>query len=145
MGGIRPTCRSHTRVGKMMFTRITLGLVLAILAAAQTDRANAQSVADFYRGKTVTMLIGYTSGGGYDLYARVLSRHMGRHIPGNPTMVPQNMPGAGSLRVAGFLYSAAPKDGTTLGMFGRGIAMEPLIGSGGAAFDPRKFTSLGSG
>jgi tripartite-type tricarboxylate transporter receptor subunit TctC len=128
-----------------MLTRIALGLALAALAAAPAERARAQPVADFYRGKTVTMLIGYTSGGGYDLYARVLSRHMGRHIPGNPTMVPQNMPGAGSLRVAGFLYTAAPKDGTTFGMFGRGIAMEPLIGSGGAAFDPRRFTWLGSG
>jgi tripartite-type tricarboxylate transporter receptor subunit TctC len=70
---------------------------------------------------------------------------MGRHIPGNPVVVPQNMPGAGSLRVAGFLYSAAPKDGTTIGMFGRGVAMEPLIGSTAAAFDARKFTWLGSG
>jgi tripartite-type tricarboxylate transporter receptor subunit TctC len=133
------------RVGEMMFARITLGLLLAAFAAVPVDHARAQSVADFYRGKTVTMLIGYTSGGGYDLYARVLSRHMGRHIPGNPTMVPQNMPGAGSLRVAGFLYTAAPKDGTTLGMFGRGVAMEPLIGSTAAGFDSRKFTWLGSG
>src|SRR2546422_10369723 len=107
-------------------------VVLASLVLGATQSGSAQAQTDFFRGKTVTMLIGYTSGGGYDLYARVLSRHMGRHIPGNPAMVPQNMPGAGSLRVAGFLYSAAPKDGTTLGMFGRGIAMEPLIGSAGA-------------
>jgi tripartite-type tricarboxylate transporter receptor subunit TctC len=70
---------------------------------------------------------------------------MPRHIPGNPQMVPQNMPGAGSLRVAGFLYTAAPKDGTTMGMFGRGIAVEPLIGSGSANFDSRRFTWIGSG
>ena len=129
----------------MRFVRTALGLAMAIAASAGAGGARAQPVADFFRGKTVTMLIGYTSGGGYDLYSRVLSRHMGRHIPGNPTIVPQNMPGAGSLRVAGFLYTAAPKDGTTLGMFGRGIAMEPLIGSAGAAFDARKFTWLGSG
>jgi tripartite-type tricarboxylate transporter receptor subunit TctC len=128
-----------------MFARIALGLVLAAVTAMPVERARAQSIAEFYRGKTITMLIGYTSGGGYDLYARVLSRHMGRHIPGNPAMVPQNMPGAGSLRVAGFLYSAAPKDGTTIGMFGRGVAMEPLIGSTAAAFDARRFTWLGSG
>ena len=115
------------------------------LAALPTTLAHAQSVADFFRGKTITLLIGYTSGGGYDLYARVLSRHMGRHIPGNPAMVPQNMPGAGSLRVAGFLYTAAPKDGTTIGMFGRGVAIEPLIGTSGSTFDARRFIWLGSG
>src|SRR5438046_3431902 len=132
----------------MTFTRTAFASLLILAGVAllsPVSPAAAQSVADFYRGRTMTMLIGYTSGGGYDLYARVLSRHMGRYIPGNPTIVPQNMPGAGSLRVAGFLYTAAPKDGTTLGMFGRGIAMEPLIGSAGAAFDARKFTWLGSG
>jgi len=128
-----------------MRARIELGCAIALLAA-QVESARAQSVAEFYRGKTITMLIGYTSGGGYDLYARVLSRHMGKHIPGNPSMTPQNMPGAGSLRVANFLYNAAPKDGITLGMFGRGVAVEPLIGSsGGSQFDARKFTWLGSG
>jgi tripartite-type tricarboxylate transporter receptor subunit TctC len=114
----------------------------ALLAAAQ---ATAQPATDFFRGKTVTMLIGYTSGGGYDIYARVLSKHLGRHIPGHPTVVPQNMPGAGSLRVANFLFNAAPKDGTTLGMIGRGLAVEPLIGASVAQFDGRKFTWLGSG
>jgi tripartite-type tricarboxylate transporter receptor subunit TctC len=130
----------------MMLPRFILALVaIGTLAIAAPERAQAQSVADFYRGKTITLLIGYTSGGGYDLYARVLSRHMGRYIPGNPTVLPQNMPGAGSLRVAGFLYSAAPKDGTTIGMFGRGVAIEPLIGATGAQFDSRRFTWLGSG
>src|SRR5712672_596882 len=115
-------------------------LALTIAVAMTGGAARAQPVADFYRGKTVTMLIGYTSGGGYDIYARVLSKHMGRHIPGNPLVVPQNMPGAGSLRVANFLYNAATKDGTTLGMIGRGLAVEPLIGASAAQFDGRKFT-----
>src|SRR5262249_5246844 len=97
--------------GDLMFARIAFGLLPVALAALLASPAPAQPVADFYRGKTITLLIGYTSGGGYDLYARVLARHMGRHIPGNPSIVPQNMPGAGSLRVAGFLYTAAPKDG----------------------------------
>jgi tripartite-type tricarboxylate transporter receptor subunit TctC len=123
-----------------MLTRIAVAVVTLAIPVAP-----APAQPDFFRGKTIAMLIGYTSGGGYDLYARVLSRHMGRHIPGSPAIVPQNMPGAGSLRVAGFLYSAAPKDGTTIGMFGRGVAMEPLIGSTAAAFDARKFTWLGSG
>src|SRR5437870_10894377 len=95
----------------MRFVRTALGLAMAIAASAEAGGARAQPVADFFRGKTVTMLIGYTSGGGYDIYARVLSRHLGRHIPGGPSIVPQNMPGAGSLRVANFLYNAAPKDG----------------------------------
>jgi tripartite-type tricarboxylate transporter receptor subunit TctC len=118
---------------------------LSLLALAPAERALAQPGADFYRGKTISMLIGYTSGGGYDLYARVLSRHMGKHIPGNPQIVPQNMTGAGSLRLANFLYNVAPKDGTTIGMFGRGLAAEPLIGGSATQFDARKFTWLGSG
>ena len=115
----------------------------ALLAGACS--ALAQSPADFFRGKTLTMLIGYTSGGGYDLYARVLSKHMGRHIPGSPSIVPQNMPGAGSLRVANVLYNTASKDGLTIGMIGRGMAMEPLIGASQPQYDARKFTWLGSG
>ncbi|MCC6890657.1 MAG: hypothetical protein IT536_19205 [Hyphomicrobiales bacterium] len=106
--------------------------------------AVAQSVADFYRGKTIQLLIGYTAGGGYDLNARVLARHMGRHIPGNPAIVPQNMAGAGSLRLANFLYNVAPKDGTTIGMVGRGMAMEPLIGASATQYDARRYTWIGS-
>jgi tripartite-type tricarboxylate transporter receptor subunit TctC len=124
-------------------------LLLLLLAALATlvsvPDVRAQPAAEFYRGKTITMLIGYSSGGGYDLYARVLSKHMGRHIPGNPSIVPQNMPGAGSLRVANFLYNAAAKDGLTIGMIGRGMAMEPLIGASQPQYDARKFTWLGSG
>jgi tripartite-type tricarboxylate transporter receptor subunit TctC len=74
--------------------------------------AQAQDVADFYRGRTIDLYIGYSVGGGYDLYARLLARHLGKHIPGNPTVLPQNMPGAGSLRLTNWLYSAAPKDGS---------------------------------
>jgi tripartite-type tricarboxylate transporter receptor subunit TctC len=129
----------------VMLMRCIPALLAVALGAAQTDTAHAQPVADFYRGKTITMQIGYTSGGGYDLYARVLAKHMGRHIPGNPTVVPQNMPGAGSLRLANFLYIAAPKDGTVLGMIGRGMPMEPLIGASQAQYDARRFTWLGSG
>jgi hypothetical protein len=119
--------------------------VLASLLVGAAQSGSAQAQADFFRGKTITMLIGYTSGGGYDLYARVLSKHMGRHIPGNPSIVPQNMPGAGSLRVANVLYNTASKDGLTIGMIGRGMAMEPLIGASQPQYDARKFTWLGSG
>jgi tripartite-type tricarboxylate transporter receptor subunit TctC len=108
--------------------------------------ANAQGVADFYRGKTVTLTVGYSAGGGYDTYARILARHMGKHIPGSPAIVVQNLPGAGSLKAANLIYNVAPKDGTAFGMFGRGIALEPLIGSSNSAqFDAIKFLWLGSG
>lgn len=108
--------------------------------------AKAQSIVDFYRGKTLTLTVGYSVGGGYDTYARILARHMGKHIPGNPAIVVQNLPGAGSLKAANVLYNIAPKDGTAFGMFGRGIALEPLIGSSNAAqFDATKFLWLGSG
>ena len=115
-------------------------LVAAILTFPVTARA--QTVADFYRGKQVQVLIGYSAGAGYDLYARVLARHMGKHIQGNPTLLPQNMPGAGSLKLANYLYSQAPKDGSVVGMVSRGMATEPLFGD--AKFDPIKFTWLGS-
>ena len=104
--------------------------------------AHGQSVADFYRGRQMQMLIGYSAGAGYDLYARVLARHMGRHIPGGPTLVPQNMPGAGSLKLANFLYSQAAKDGSVVGMVSRGMATEPMFGD--AKFDPIKFSWIGS-
>ncbi len=119
---------------------------LAIVLLLTQSPLAAQGVADFYRGKTVTLTVGYSAGGGYDTYARILARHMGRHIPGNPAIVVQNAPGAGSLKAANYLYNVAPKDGTAFGMFGRGIALEPLIGSSNAAqFDATKFLWLGSG
>jgi tripartite-type tricarboxylate transporter receptor subunit TctC len=106
--------------------------------------ALAQSVADFYRGKTVELYVGYSAGGAYDLYARVLARHMGRHIPGNPTVVPKNMEGAGSLRLANWLYNVAPKDGAAFGTIGRGTSFDPLLGNKTAQFDATKYTWIGS-
>jgi tripartite-type tricarboxylate transporter receptor subunit TctC len=118
--------------------------LLAGLLVPQPVRAQTP-VAEFYRGKTVTLIVGYSAGGGYDTYARVLARHIGKHIPGNPAVVVQNMPGAGSLRAANYLYNVASKDGLTIGMFGRGLAMEPLIGASATQFDATKFHWLGSG
>jgi tripartite-type tricarboxylate transporter receptor subunit TctC len=115
-------------------------LVAATLLVSSTTQAAA--AADFYQGKTLIVVIGYSVGGGYDLYARVLARHLGKHIPGNPTIVPQNMVGAGSLRAANYIYGVAPKDGTVIGTFSRSLAIAPLISS--ASFDARKFTWLGS-
>ncbi|HZO47158.1 MAG TPA: hypothetical protein VFB68_14785 [Xanthobacteraceae bacterium] len=115
-------------------------LACTLVAAAPT---HAQSVEEFYKGKSITLAIGFTPGGGYDLYARHLARHMSKHIPGRPTIVPQNMAGAGSLRAANFIYSAAPKDGTAFGTFARTTGLNPLLESG-ATFDGTKFTWLGS-
>jgi tripartite-type tricarboxylate transporter receptor subunit TctC len=120
-------------------------LTLSIAALAMPVGAQAQSVADFYKGKTITVLVGYTAGGGYDIYARALARHMGRHLPGHPNLIVQNLSGAGSLNAANNIYNVAAKDGTVFGTFGRGLAMEPLIGASKPGYDSTKFTWLGSG
>jgi tripartite-type tricarboxylate transporter receptor subunit TctC len=117
----------------------------ALAAVLVTASAAAQSPADFYKGRTVDLYVGYSVGGGYDLYTRVLARHIGQHIPGNPTVVVKNMEGAGSLRLANWLYRIAPKDGSVFGMIGRGTGFDPLLGQQGAQFDGTKFTWIGSG
>lgn len=106
--------------------------------------AQDKGAAEFYKGRNVSVLIGFGPGGGYDLSARTLARYMGKHIPGEPNLVPRNMPGAGSLQVANYLYTVAPKDGSEFGTFARTIPLEPLIGQGTVNFDPRQFTWLGS-
>jgi len=122
--------------------RMTL-LAAAALATIFVQTARSQSVEEFYKGKTVNLVIGFSAGGGYDLYARHLARHIGKHIPGQPTILPQNMPGAGSLKAANFIYTAAPKDGSTFGTFARSTGINPLLESG-ATFDGTKFSWLGS-
>lgn len=119
------------------------GAALAVFFIGVT--ASAQTPAEFYRGKSINLVIGYSAGGGYDAYARILAMYLGKHIPGNPTIVPQNMVGAGSLRAALYIDSIAPKDGTVIGTFGRNIAIDPLLDTTGAAkFDGRKLTWIGS-
>jgi tripartite-type tricarboxylate transporter receptor subunit TctC len=90
------------------------------------------------------MVIGFGAGGGYDLWGRTVGRHIGRHLPGNPTVVPQNMPGAGSYVAASYIYNVAPKDGTVLGIIARDAALGPLSGATGARFDPLKLSWLGT-
>jgi tripartite-type tricarboxylate transporter receptor subunit TctC len=106
--------------------------------------AQAAGVEDFYKGKTVSLIIGYSAGGGYDLYGRLVARYISKYIPGRPTIVPQNLTGAGSLRAASFLYAAAPKDGTVFGTFGRTIATAPLLAPTSAPLDATRLTWLGS-
>ena len=121
------------------------GFIAALFLVTALPSAHAaDAVESFYAGKNVTLIIGYSAGGGYDTYARVLARHMGDRIPGKPTIVPQNMTGAGSLRAVNYLYGVAAKDGTVMATFARGMAMEPLLNPTGTQFDAQKLTWIGS-
>jgi tripartite-type tricarboxylate transporter receptor subunit TctC len=117
---------------------------LAAALIAWGSAGQAQSPADFYKTKPVELYIGYSVGGAYDLYARLLSRHMSKHIPGNPNVVPKNMEGAGSLRLANWLYNVAPKDGSAMAIIGRGTGFDPILGNAKAQFDGPKYTWIGS-
>ena len=127
-----------------MSIRILKFALAGVAALAVTSTARADSVADFYKGKTVELQIGYSVGGGYDTYARLVARHIGKHIPGNPTIVPQNMPGAGSLKLANWLYKAAPQDGTVFATIARAAPFDPLFGNEKAKFKADKFNYIGS-
>jgi tripartite-type tricarboxylate transporter receptor subunit TctC len=127
------------------FWNLTAAVAAASIIGTVVTPAWSQTPAEFYKGKNVNIVIGYSVGGGYDAYARLLAVHLGRHIPGNPSVVPQNMVGAGSLRSAQYLDAVAPKDGTVIATFGRNIPIDPLMDtSGGPKFDGRKFNWIGS-
>ena len=127
----------------MTFRMNALGAAaLALSVTAGPNAALAQ--AEFFKDKTVNIYVGYSTGGGYDVYARMLSRFYGRHIPGSPTVIVTNMPGAGSLRAANYIYNVAPKDGTAMGTVARGAAFDPLFGLPGTQFDATKYNWIGS-
>jgi tripartite-type tricarboxylate transporter receptor subunit TctC len=131
---------NFTEADLMMATsRITVA-VASIAALTASAAAQAPSLA----GKSVQMIIGSGSGGGYDLWGRVVARHIGKHLPGNPTVVPQNMPGGGSITAANYIYNVAPKDGTAMGIIASAAVLGPITGAPGARFDPTKMTWLGS-
>src|ERR1700722_1578859 len=118
---------------------------MVLCAALALSPVRSDAADDFYAGKTVDMLIGLSAGGGYDIYGRTLARYLSRHIPGSPQIVPQNMPGAGSLKLVNYLYNVAPKDGTAIGIFAPGVVAQPLLGHAqGTQFDATKFGWLGS-
>src|SRR3954449_3390944 len=119
---------------------VTVGALM--LAGAAT--ADAQPVADFYRGKTVNVLIGVGVGGEYDLQARLVARHLGKHIPGNPLVVPQNMTGAGGIKMANYLFEHATRDGTNIGMLGNNFPATQAVGAQGVQYDSVKFNWLGT-
>ena len=116
--------------------------VVALLAVVTP--AAADDVADFYKGKTVTIVVAHEPGTGFDVYARVLQRHLRRHIPGSPGVVVQNMPGVGGIAAANWLYSSAPRDGTVLSSFVYTVPFEPLMANSAARFDPTKFNWIGN-
>ena len=123
---------------KQAATALVLGLALAGSAQAQTPDPS------FFAGKNITVLIGYAAGGTYDATARLVSRHMGKHIPGNPNMLPQNLPGSGGIKTILNLYSVAPRDGATLGMLSRSYPIEPVFNPQTAKYDPKRFIPIGS-
>jgi tripartite-type tricarboxylate transporter receptor subunit TctC len=127
----------------MMLPRPPIAVALAALLTGLTA-ANADPVADFYRGKTVNVLVGVGAGGEYDLQMRLVARHIGKHIPGNPTVVPQNMTGAGGLRMANYLANVAAQDGTYIGMIANSFPGLQVVGLPGRQFDAGKFQWLGT-
>ena len=106
--------------------------------------AASQSVEEFYKGRSINYIIGGGAGGGYDVYFRALARHMGRHIPGNPTFIPRNQPAAGGLAAASAIFTTADRDGATIGAFPNNVTMDPLFGNPGARYDPLKLNWIGS-
>jgi tripartite-type tricarboxylate transporter receptor subunit TctC len=121
--------------------RLTAVTTLSSLALALSAPCSAQ---DFYAGKSIQLVIGFDAGGGYDLYARTVARYWARHIPGNPTFVPQNMPGAGTRIAANWLYNVAPKDGTAVGTVVQSTAVDQALGEPGIRFDAASFNWLGN-
>ncbi len=119
-------------------------LFFAAVALTIPAVALAQTPAEFYRGKTIELDIGTSVGGGYDVHARLLARHMSKYMPGNPTIVPKNVEGASGLRLANLLYNTAPRDGTAFGITLRNVSFEPMFGNKSAQFDPTRFTWIGS-
>jgi len=117
-------------------------LIVALLAAA--GLSGAASAQDFYRGRTINLIVGNATGGGYDAYARLLARHMPKYIPGEPLFVVRNMPGAGGMAMSNHLYSQAPRDGLTIGMMSRANPIEPVLGNPAAKFKSEEFTWIGT-
>jgi len=127
-------------MGKLTVGGVALGIAAVILLSSAPTRA--QSVADFYRGKTLRMLIGYGPGGGYDIYGRLVAEFLPRHLPGSPTIVAQNMPGAGSFVAAKYLYDVAPKDGTVFGSLAQTLALDSMTNTN-AKVDVGKMPYIG--
>jgi len=118
-------------------------LASCLMTVASGDWKTVHAQSNFYEGKTIRLIVGFTAGGGYDAYTRTIGRHMGKHIPGNPVMIVENMPGAGSMISANYVYKAAKPDGLTIGHFIGGLFLKQLLGKPGIEFDAAKFQYVG--
>lgn len=127
----------------LLWMSLIIGLTARLVYAGEAGYDEG-AIANFYRGKIVTILVGHSAGGGFDTYARVISRHMGKHIPGNPNILVNNMPGAGTLISANYTYNQAPKDGTVINSFDGGIVPMQIYGSRSVQFDLAKFNYIGA-
>ena len=129
----------------MTLSRATTALSFAAVLSAMTmASAQAELPADYYKGKQISLIVGYDPGGGYDVYARVLARHYDRFLPGQPSIVIRNMPGAASRQAANHLYTVAAKDGTAIATIARGLPTDELLGAPGIRFESQKFVWIGS-
>src|SRR5947208_2720381 len=126
------------KIGTAILSFACVGLLLGLQAAS------AQAPEDFYKGKQISLLIGGGAGGGYDVYYRAFARHVGKHIPGHPSIIPKNVPAASGLVAAATIYNIADKDGLTLGAFPNNVPMDPLFGNQAARYDAQKFNWIGS-
>jgi len=131
--------RPHGKQTAKRLSRLYLAAVALLLWAAWSENGSALDAA---ANHSISVIVGFSPGGAYDLYARVLAKYMGKYLPGKPALVVENMPGAGGLKAANYLYQVAPKDGSTFGTFARGVVIGPLFGQG--AFDATKFSWIGS-
>src|SRR5262249_12436339 len=136
-------CDGRVSVRRSMMYRLVALLAMLVLAAGPPGTARAQDVASFYKGKQLRFIVGSAVGGGYDLFARIVARHIGDYIPGNPSVIVQNQPAAGGVVMTNQLYSQGPKDGTVIGIPINGIPTAPLLQSG-TQFDATKLIWLGS-
>jgi tripartite-type tricarboxylate transporter receptor subunit TctC len=123
--------------------KTTILSLLAALGVVGAPCAQAQAPEPFLKGRTVSIYIGFGGGGSYDFYGHLIARHMGKHLPGAPTVVAQSMPGAGSFKLANFIYSLAPKDGTAIGIVSQAIALEEMLGSQGVQYKSAEFNWVG--
>jgi hypothetical protein len=145
---VRPG-KLRIRRGREMMAKGVISICASLLlGAALVGRAPspalAKSAEQFYHGKTINLIVGYAAGAGYDFFGRLTARHLGRHIPGQPAVVVQNMPGAGGILAANYVYNAATKDGTVLGLVTQTVALEEVLGTPGVRFRPTSSTGSGA-
>src|SRR5215469_15274185 len=139
-----PPYEARNKLGALTMRPINAMLVALALLGAPVAAASADPISDFYKGKSISWILSAGAGGGYSEYAQIFAPHLSAHIPGKPTIVIQNMPGAGGIRAMIYLDKIAPKDGTTIGLVHSSVPFAPLYGIKGANFDPRKMNWIGS-